>query len=256
MAKKTVLGEDADIYKKREPKKEKEKLKGLPFRKKIGYIKDYYLKAFLAIGIVAGVVIYMVYLLVRPTDDVILKGVAVNDAYDEISIQKLLDDFGKTIDYDPDTEDINIEDSLFLNAKNLDGNVQQKISVYTLAGTLDIMIATEDIFSIYAKEGFFTDLSEVLSEKDLAALSDNILFETRNAISEDDLSAGEEQIDTTTKHPYGVCLDNSTLYQSVSEYASYEAEDGTSPSFYIGIVNNTSQKDNAVAFIKYLQGLQ
>lgn len=256
MAKETVLGEDAEIYKKREPKKEKEKLKDLPFRKKIGYIKDYYLKAFLAIGIIAAVLIYMIYMFVRPTDDVILKGVAINDVYDETKVQTLLDNFGKSIQYDPEKEAISIEDGLFLNKDSLDGNVQQKISVYALAGTLDIMIATEDIFTLYAKEGFFTDLSEVLSEKDMAALSDNILSETRNPISEDELNAGETQIDTTTKYPFGVRISDSALYQGVSKFASQKGEDGTSLTYYIGIVNNSDHKDNAVAFIKYLQGMQ
>ncbi len=237
MAKKSVLGDDAAIYQKRTPQGEKAKLKGLPFKKKLQYIKDYYLKASIVIGITAFVVVYLIYTLVRPKDEVLLRLIAINDSYTEEQTETLINDFGKTINYNPDKEDILIEDNLFLDPENMNTNVQDAITIYTTAGTLDVIIADEDVFTLYAKNGYFCDLSELFSEEELTALSKDLLY-------------------ATGKHAYGVCLDDSSIYTGMSTWYKQQKASGSSVSYYIGIISNSKQKDNAVAFIEYLKAMK
>ncbi len=164
MAKKSVLGDDAAIFQKRPSQGERTKLKGLPFKKKLQYIKDYYIKACIVIGITAFVVIYLIFTLVRPKDEVLLRVISINDSYTDEQTESLINDFGKTINYNPDKENILIEDGLLLDPENLNTNVQDAITIYTTAGTLDVVIADEDVFNLYAKSGYFCDLSDVFSK--------------------------------------------------------------------------------------------
>ena len=256
MAKKTTLGDDAAIYQKRAPEKERVKLKGLSFKKKLEYLKDYYLKAVIAGGVTLSVIIYMIVMLVIPKDEVVLRLVAINDTYSEEDSNALIEGFGKTINYNPDKEDISIEDGVIIDPERPNSNVQDKITVYTVAGTLDVIIADEDMFTIYAKNGFFCDLSEVLSTEEFKTLSKDLFYEKMNVVDDDN----EASDTTSTKNPnaskaYGVCLDDSSIYTNMSTWYKNQSQNGASVSYYIGILNTSSQKENAVAFINYLKGL-
>ncbi len=257
MAKNTVLGKDANIYKKRTPEQEIVKFKGLTFKKKLQYIKDYYLKAVLASGIVIAVVLYLIIKLIMPKNEVVLRLVTINDAYSEEATESLINDFGKLIDFNPDKEDITIQDGFAIDLEQVNRTVQDQITVYATTGTLDVIIADKDVFSKYAQNGFFCDLSEVLSKEELGNLTKDLFYTKKEFPADDSADSSDVQNeDYNIEHAYGVCLDNSSVYSNISEWYKHQKNTGTSYSFYIGIVNNSSQKENAVSFIRYLKGIQ
>ena len=257
MAKKTALEDDASIYQKRSPEKERVKLKGLSAGKKIEYIKDYYLKAAIAIGVSLTVIIYILVIMIRPKDEVLLRSITINDSYTIEDIDTLIEDFGKTIDYNPDKQDISITDGLMLDPEKPSSNTLDQVTVYATTGTLDVIIADEDVFKMYAKNGFFCDLSDVLSQDELKNFSKNLLYEKLNPANEEDMDSDDEaKEDTNVEHAYGVCLDDSSIYTNMSKWYKQQKESKSTGSFYIGIVNTSKQKENSVAFIKYLKGIQ
>ena len=257
MAKNTALGKDANIYKKRTPQREIVTFKSLTFKKKLQYIKDYYLKAFLASGIVIAVVLYFIINLIIPKDEVVLRLVTINDAYSEEATESLINDFGKLIDFNPDKEDITIQDGFIMDLDRVNRTVENQITVYATTGTLDVIIADKDVFSNYAKNGAFCDLSEVLSKEELDNLTKD-LFYTKKRIQADDSTepSNDQNEDANIEHAYGVCLDNSSVYSNYSEWYKQHKDSENSYSFYIGILNNSSQKENAVSFIRYLKDIK
>ncbi len=255
MSKNTVLGEDAEIYQKRARANDLESLKGLPLRKKIRYFKDYYLKALIVSGIALAVIIYLIYKLVGPKDDILLHAVIVNDSFTEEHKDTFIQGLAEALSIDLEKNQISIEDNLTSSAMSPDAGVQQQIAVYSYAGTLDIMIADETYFKRYARDGFFLDLSTVLNADEIAYLKDDLLYSTLTPVPEEDLLPGEEQIDTTVEHAYGVCLDNSSIYTGLSNIYEYQKDKIKKRSFYIGIVANSSQVENSTRTIKYLKDM-
>lgn len=257
MAKNTVLEEDSSIYKKRTDKKERDKLKGLPLKKKLEYIKDYYLKAAIAIIVIASVVIYMLLVIILPKDEVALRLVAINDTYTQEDKDFLIEDFGKVIDYNPDKQEISIQDSFFLDPENLNSNVQDQIMIYTLSGTLDVIIADKEIFTLYAQNNYFMDLSEVFSPTKLDTLTNDLLYSNITIPNDADVDPEDPDfIDPTIKRPYGISLDSSDIYKDISTWYQQQEESGSNVSYYIGILNTSKQKENATAFIEYLKNIQ
>lgn len=256
MSKKTVLGDDSIFYNRKTPEQEKEQLRGLPLKKKLAYIKDYYLKAAIIIGICVAVIGYFIFMVVRPKDDILLRVIAINDYFTEENTQTIIDDFGKTINYNPDKEDIQIEDEYLIDPNRIT-ELPDTITTFALAGTLDIIIADEEVFTLYAKDGFFVNLEEVLSKEDMATLKEDLFYTKRNPMAAEDIDPDNPPTDVdTSEHAYGVCLDDSVPYTNISSWYQQQKTSGSNVSYYIGILNSSRQKENGKAFIEFLKGMR
>ena len=237
MAKETVLKDDADIYQKREEKTERQKLSEMSPQEKLNYFKDYYLKKILIYGFFIGFFIYIVYTIVSPKDENIMYAAIINDTINAENEELLITEFGELVNYNPEKQKMQFDDSYYLNPENPDLTTQSKITTYSFAGTLDVIIADEDVFESYAQSSCFLDLTQILPSDTYSKITQE-LYMTK---TEED----------TKNRAYGVRLDNSKVYTSISD--NYQGTNSsTSKKMVLGIVSKSENTDVAIELIQYL----
>lgn len=232
MAKKTKLGDDAVIYQKRDRQSEREKLKNLPFKKKIGYLWDYYRYHALGIIILISFISYGIYTFTRPKVENKLYAVIINntvtpEVWDEY--EGILTEY---LELNPQIENVELNYRFYYNGDiEYETSMRQTFVVYLAAAEIDVIIAPISEFNNYVKNGFFTPLSEQLPTDLYSSLADKFY-----------LGSNE---DNPRIDAYGIYMEDTKLYRTHSL-----PTDGDP--VLIGIVSNSTHKENAVEFIRYL----
>lgn len=101
------------------------------------------------------------------------------------------------------------------------------------AGTLDVIVADEDYFMEMAEAGYFLDLSTILSEEEIARYRDRSLY------------YDSPENDTNFEEWIGIEVTDSPKIVSTQSFPYTKS--------YYGIVVNSQYKDNARAFLEYLE---
>lgn len=226
--KKTRLGDDADIYKKREELSEKQKWKELDRAGKITYFRDYYLMK-LIVG-VAGVIFVA---------SIIWSSIHSNGGYDlYVAIMSGLvseeEQAALTEEMQKRLAEAGVEKSSVLLDSNFPVSALsvQKLQVYVASGELDVIMTREETFYGMAGYGYFRDLTEVLSEEELEEYHDRLLEaagagDQRSDSLEEEYRGGDGEV-----APYGLSVGETGWIASVSV--------------------STKSQDNAHLFLKML----
>ncbi|TAH74908.1 MAG: hypothetical protein EWM47_01125 [Anaerolineaceae bacterium] len=232
MSKKTRLGEDAAIYQKHEKQSEKEKLRDMPWKKKMSYLWEYYrLHALLFIA-AAAFISYSIYTFTKPKIATRLHAVIINNTVEP----QIWDDYSEKItDYlelDTLAEDVRLNYSFYYNgAADYEANMRQAFGVYLAASEIDVVIAPMSEFSLYVKNGFFTPLSDQLPTDLYSSLTDKFYL--------------TDTEDNPKVAAYGIYMKDTKIYRD----HSISTEDDP---VLIGIIANSTNKENSVDFIRYL----
>lgn len=234
---KTKLEDNAEIYKRRNPKSEKEKLSEMDFSEKVEYFKAYYLKKLLALLVIAGLLIWIIITIVTPKPKKVLS-VAFSNYPISLELTKRMEaDLVKLLDIDEEREGILLDTSYDL--KNMDLASSERFTTYTYAGEIDIFIAPESVFLNYAYAEIMLPLDEQLPTDfyNSFAQDDFLVCRTRVGNEEDPSKpTGPEGV-------YGVYLTDTELFNVF---------DNTTDPPVLGLIVNTKNKDNAITFMKYL----
>ena len=232
MSKKTRLDEDALIYNKKDRQSEKEKLKDMPFKKKLSYLWDYYrYHALLIIGLVL-IISYTVYTFTKPKIDTRLSTIIINNTIDSQVWDDYTEKITEHLDLDTLSEDVRLNYSFYYNgAVDYEANMRQAFGVYIAASEIDVVIAPMSEFADYVSYGFFTPLSDQLPTDLYSSLTDKFYL------------SGTE--DNPKVAAYGIYMADTKLY---SERSLPTEEDPV----LIGIIANAPHKENSVEFIRYL----
>jgi predicted PolB exonuclease-like 3'-5' exonuclease len=83
MPKQSRLGDNAEIYQPRKVQSEKEKLSGMPMKKRLAYLWEYYRIMALSVVLGIGLVSYIIYTIVVPKADIQLNVIFVSNLIDE-----------------------------------------------------------------------------------------------------------------------------------------------------------------------------
>lgn len=230
MAKETRLSDSAEIYKLREEKSERQKLKNMTFKEKITYFNNYYRTKTIIGIVVIGFLIYFSYTIFGPRTETILYIASLNGAIDYDSGNLLGEEIENYLGIDTKQEEVFVDTSIYLDGTSeyTSSNIQ-KFSTLLMAKELDIIIADEDTFEKYANQGYFCKLSDQLPTQLFSKLSDHFY-----------ISSTEEDTDHAA---YGIYLETSSLYGE--DYTFYKRP-------VLGIVVNSEFKDNCISFIQYL----
>lgn len=232
MSKKTRLDDDAFIYQKHDRQSEKEKLKGMPFTKKIGYLWDYYRYHALAIIILIAIISYAIHTFTGPKIENKLLAVIINNTIPSEVWDEHVDIVSDYLEIDPETESINLDYRFYYNGDvEYEINMRQTFVVYVAASEIDVVIAPLSEFSTYVENGFFAPLSEQLPTDLYSSLADKLYLGTTE--------------DNPKVAAYGIYLEDTKLYRE----NSYPTENDP---VLIGIVSNSLHKDNSVEFIRFL----
>lgn len=243
--KQTTLDDSASIYQKREKKSERQKFSEMnTFSEKVKYFKMYYLKSVLAAILIIGVVVSIIYTMVAPKDQYVLRVAFVDYPFTEIVTKPMEEEFlaesGLTLG---DREVIDFDGTTYSLSSDYDYSASATLATHIMAGELDVFIAPESTFRSYAFNGTIGSLTELLPSDVYSALTDSFLYQQIKQEDEDISEAsGEEYV-------LGIYLDETPFWEKYGSYSNSTERP------VVGIVINSKHKENAITFLRYLFGL-
>lgn len=232
---KSILDDSADIYKPREEKSEKEKLKEMTPKEKWVYFNHYYRNKLIAFIGIAAFVIYLGYSIFAPKPVNKLYVAIINGSVNQESVELLRKDFADYIQLDAKTETLTIDNSFYLGTNGLGEYSyanEQKLSTYIFAGEIDIIIAPEKDMENYAKLGTLIKITDQLPTNMVTKFADNFFY---GAEVDDDVIG--------PTFPYGIYLDDTVVYDNSDKIMEKPV---------LGIVANSQNDETAIDFIRYI----
>lgn len=237
--KKSSLKDDASIYKKRdEDEPEKSRWGKMDRRQRWTHFKAYYLR-YVVIGcIVLLLAGFFIYRDVIHRTEVIYRCALINEVAVEAPILEFADGFVESMNIDPERNEASFH-LYYTNSEaaqkvgaSLSSDLTH-VSSLIYAGQLDSMIAGQPDFDGYREKNFFTDLTELLTQEQLALIQDRLYI--------------PDVPENVGKHPYGVYLDGNEVYSRI-----FELGGGMVEKPILGIMVNSKNKEASRRLLYYL----
>lgn len=199
-------------------------------KKKIEYIWDYY-KIIILCSIFAIYAIGSAIYDHVTEKECLLKLIMINGniPYDGAIFA---DDFLQEQTLDPDTQEIVISSvGLGLTEKTYqeDYHTTQALIVRLTSGNIDIMSAPADVYKDYAREGYYSNLNTIFTEKELAEYKEFLVFTTDSITNE--------------TYPCGFDLSGSAW---INKYGYYSRD------CQFGIIYNSTHTELAKEFLLFI----
>lgn len=207
------------------------KLKDAPLNDKLKYFKDYYLKKTIILVIVAAAIINIAYNIITAPEDSAFCAYFFNDAGMNIE-STLVDNFAKKMNIDTKKHRVYIDSTISFDPSQTDFNSYasiEKTSASVAAKELDVIVGDEKVIDYFAKNGYFHDVTEFLSEKTYSKYMDDFYY---------------AENDEGKTVPVGIYITDAPMLQKYNHYT------GQQP--IIGFVVNSVNPENTAAFFKYL----
>lgn len=225
-------GEDSILYKKEEPKTEREKLKELHGTDKVWYLVQYYglqtVVALAVIGILAFLIVHYV-----TQKDTALEIMAVNAIQSEdnpAGDSGYYNDFLKENGLDPDKSEVLVSSNLGASANENDGASAESIQMIQslfMTQSVDVFFADCDFFYSLGEFDYLADIREYLPEELLEKYKDDLVY--------------VKSIETGKKYPIGIKLEKNAWVKETGWYPD---------TCVVGLAEGLKNKDLAVKFIE------
>lgn len=215
-------------------KEEKHKLKGMPFKKKVEYIWEYYKLWIIGTICLVAAITSFVTTLVNNPDHIVLNAVFINASILDPDETTIAADFLKDSGIEAEENQVFLDTSMQINREAEDymsSTFNQKLMAYIAAETIDAILEDELNFQYYAKNGMFTDLKELLPESLFLSLEES--GRLCYASTEDDQEP----------KAYGIRINDSTVLEENNAFTE-------APVF--SVPANAPEPENAVKFLEYL----
>lgn len=229
-------------------------LKGKPFRERWAYIKEYFGMQILA---VLAVMVLLVSIGVKiATEKATALSVAcINAAPNYEQAQDLIQQYGDFAGIDLAKSEVKFSTDLICTIGDPQENYQsmQKLASQLTAGALDALVSDRDTIVSYMYQEVFWDLTQVLTNEQQAAYGDKFLYADLAVLEQIQQSSEElPHVPDPTKpeqmeRPVPMALRISADAAFADRYFYYYNED-----VFIGLVLNSQNLDNALAFLDYL----
>lgn len=208
------------------------KLKNAPFKEKLAYFKDYYLKTTI-IAIIAIILIgNLAYSMLTAPSDTAFAAFFFNDTGDSSSTE-LLDGFVEHIGLDTKEHEAYIDATMNYVADGSDYDAYmglEKSMAVISTGELDIIVGDADTIDYFSRSECFHDITTILPEDLLAKFEDKLYY----------AKLGES--DELT--PIGIYVTDSPKLNQYYYYVDKEP--------ILGFLVNSDSIDNAIEFLRYL----
>ena len=232
---------------------EREKLQSLHGLKKAQYIWDYYKLPLVVLCIILYVIVYSLYGHFTHKETVLytaLVNVSVNDSLAGQLSTGFLDYLGK----DPSKNSVQLYTGLYLTDDETNSYHEytyasrMKILASIDSEQLDVVLMNREAFDAFSQNGYLCNLEELLSDQDAALYNrlkpylavNTIILEDNSIDLQFDPSLTYEAV--TEEHPVGLDLSVAGLIHQA----------GFNDTVYLGIIQNSTRKDAAVNYVKYL----
>lgn len=225
-------GEDSILYKKEEPKTEREKLKELHGKDKIWYLVHYYgLQTIVALAII-GIISFLIIHYVTQKDTA-LEIMAVNAMQSEDNLagdSGYYNGFLKENGLDPDKSEVLVSSNLGASANENDGASAESIQMIQsrfMTQSVDVFFADYDFFYSLGEFDYLADIREYLPEELLEKYKDDLVY--------------VKSTETGKKYPIGIKLEKNAWVKETGWYPD---------TCVVGLADGLKNKDLAVKFIE------
>lgn len=227
--KETSLGDDAEIYKERDNRSEREKFKSMPPKEKWKHFLEYYLKSVIALTVIGFFVVSLIITILRPKKETLLSVAAVNQCISEDTLNSFEEMMNKKLDVNPKKQEI-VFDGNYMGSITSSGIFYcDRLLAAVTTSQLDVIIASEDEFATLTEATYFEKLSDVLPSQMFSNFTEHFFY-------------GKTTADTQ-ESAYGIYLSD---YDILDESGNIIAKP------ILGVVANTENVDNIVTFIESL----
>ena len=218
-------GEDSILYKKEEPKTEREKLKELHGKDKVWYLVHYYgLQTIVALAVI-GVISFLIvhYFTQKNTALEIMAVNAIQSADNPAGDTGYYEDFLKENGVDPDKNEVLVSSNLGASANENDGASAESIQMIQsrfMTQSVDVFFSDYDFFYSLGEFDYFTE--DVLEK-----YKDDIVY--------------VKSTETGKKYPIGIKLKGNAWVEKTGWYPD---------TCVVGLAEGLKNKDLAVKFIE------
>lgn len=225
-------GEDSILYKKEEPKTEREKLKELHGKDKIWYLVHYYgLQTMVALAIIGTISFLIIHYVTQK--DTALEIMAVNamqSADNPAGDSGYYNGFLKENGLDPDKSEVLVSSNLGASANENDGASAESIQMIQsrfMTQSVDVFFADYNFFYSLGEFDYLADIREYLPEELLEKYKDDLVY--------------VKSTETGKKYPIGIKLEKNAWVKETGWYPD---------TCVVGLADGLKNKDLAVKFIE------
>ncbi len=225
-------GEDSVLYKKTEPKTERQKLKELHGKDKLWYLFHYYgLQAGVALAIAAVVVSLIVHYVTQK--DIALEIMAVNAIQSADNPMEASDTYTEFLEengVDPDKNEVVVSSNLGATTNENDSaSVEsiQMIQARFMTQSVDVFFSDYDFFYSLGEFDYFADIRDCLPKEVLDQYKDDLVY--------------VKSTETGKEYPIGIQLKNNAWVEKTGWYTD---------TCVVGLAEGLKNKDLAVTFIE------
>ena len=208
------------------------KLKGAPFKEKLSYFKEYYIKSTLAVSAVLILVGSFIYTMVTAPEDTAFAAYFYNDTGDSSSTA-LIDEYIAYTGIDTKKHDVYLDATMDYSAANGDYMAYtglEKAMAVISTNELDIIVGDQEAFDYFIKSDCFHDVTTILPPELLEKYKDQFYYYTF-----------EETGETL---PVGIYVTDAPKLNEHSYYTDKEP--------ILGFLINSDSIENALTFLKFI----
>jgi len=259
-----------------ETKMQASKMKGRPFKEKLGYFWEYYkTQTLIIVGSIA--LLTAIIHAVVTSKDYALSVVAINSIGFELDkyTEEWTNDLTSRLDFDPKKYEVAIDTSISLGTDSITATEEyanvQKFAAMMSSQTIDVLVANTSIYEQYAQNQYYQDLRTVFTEDELKAFDGQIYYtdaatyaDYEKEDADPNYSATEVQKEYIVDHrdpssmespvPVGIFLDAGTRIGDAGFYSYFIDTDiyqGHKEEGIIGIPINTPRLEAAHDAVLY-----
>lgn len=208
------------------------KLKNAPFREKLAYFREYYLKMTIAAIVVAVFAISILHTILSAPEDTAFAAFFFNNIGD-YSNTELIDGFVEYTGIDTKKHDAYIDASLSYSADeaNFEAYIGiEKAMAVISVNELDVIVGDSEVIDYFFKSECLHDITTVLPEDLLETFQDKLYYAQADESKE--------------KIPVGIYVTDSPKLNKYYHYADKEP--------ILSFIINSDSMDNAIAFLRYI----
>lgn len=213
---------------------QRQKLIDQPFSKKIEYFWYYYKIHTIIIVLLACMFGSILHSIVTKKETVL--SIAYINAFPNVDDEIFIEDFESFLGLNPKNQQVILDSTYYIDDESTSPyavTYQQKFSTNAMAGKLDVVLADVTNFDFYGSQGFFRDLSTILSPQLLEKYQDNLYY------------ANLPYDDSDKDVPIGIRIDDTNKISQTSSYPNTDA--------YFGIISNSEAVDYALSYLNFLE---
>ncbi len=237
--KKTSLDEEASIYTKRdESESEKSKWAKMTKQEKYIHFKTYYLRSVLIGVFVVALIGFFVYKDVIMKKDLVYRAAILNEGATDAPVVEFGENFVKFMKLNPEKNQASFQ--FYYTTSEMANQVgvavasdMTQLSSLIYATELDTIIGSEEDIKNYLENGFFMDLTKLLTPQELEVIQEHLYIPDPERNKEG--------------KPYGVYLNQSPTYQTIFKNGGKIVEKPI-----CGIIFNSERKEQAKQLLYYL----